>query len=106
MSKTCSPGIFPEGKVGDSGRVPGRRILNIMFSVPEAVPNKVQRGGEEESEIERQAAQNELWEQSPRAGGLCWRGRGRHNLHKNNRPAVRKPAGRESGRENEKNHVW
>ena len=40
MSKTCSPGSFPEGKVGDSGRFPGRRILNIMFSVPEVVPNR------------------------------------------------------------------
>ena len=24
MSKTCSPGRFPEGKVGESGRFPGR----------------------------------------------------------------------------------
>ena len=38
MSKTCSPGSFPEGKVRDSGRIPGRSFLNIMFSVPEIVP--------------------------------------------------------------------
>ena len=28
------------------------------------------------------------------------------DIIKNDHPAVRKPAGRESGRENEKNHVW
>ena len=38
MSKTCSPGRFPEGKVGDSGRVPGRTFSYVTFSGPEEVP--------------------------------------------------------------------
>ena len=38
MSKTCSPGSFPEGKVGDSGRLPGRFFSYVTFSGPESVP--------------------------------------------------------------------
>ena len=38
MSKTRSPGRFPEGKVGDSGRVPGRTFSYVTFSGPESVP--------------------------------------------------------------------
>ena len=38
MSKTCSPGRFPEGKVGDSGRLPGRFFSYVTFSGPESVP--------------------------------------------------------------------
>ena len=38
MSKTRSPGRFPEGKVGDSGRVPGRTFSYVTFSGLEEFP--------------------------------------------------------------------
>ena len=38
MSKTCSPGRFPEGRVGDSGRFPGRFFSYVIFSGPRSVP--------------------------------------------------------------------
>ena len=84
MSKTCSPGSFPEGKVGDSGRTAGRWIVNIMFSVPEPA----------------------LGIEPKSLGAVLGRGGGTHYFLKNNRPAVRKLPGRVSGRENEKSCVW
>ena len=38
MSKTCSPGRISEGKVGDSGRIPGRFFSYVTFSGPESDP--------------------------------------------------------------------
>ena len=113
MSKTCSPGSFPEGKVGDSGRNAGRWIVNIMLSVPEIVYRAKERQRERwrDEEKKRVSKRDRLdrtsfMNRGEEPGGCVVGGGGRHHFHKNNRPAVRKPPGRESGRENEKNHVW